>query len=350
MCSIVDVLSQMSYVVPLKARRQVPAELLAYLERVARLDCIAEVIVVDGSAHGLFADFDARRTSLIRHVAVDADLAHLANGKVAGVLTGLRVATSSKIVLADEDVRYDTETLLRVAQCLDGADLVRPQNYFEPLPWHACLDSARTLINRVTGGDWPGTFGVRRAMLLRTGGYDGNVLFENLELVRTVTAAGGREVRPLDLFVRRVPPVAAHFWSQRVRQAYDEFARPLRLLFWLSLLPVGTVLTLNVGASALALLGALSIAVAETGRRVGHGRRVFPFRASLVAPIWVLERAICVWAAVAARVTLGGVPYGGRILARAATSPRLLKSRHAASRHSSPLRGAGQRTEHRPLT
>ncbi|SNT63840.1 Iron-containing redox enzyme [Streptosporangium subroseum] len=31
-------------------------------------------------------------------------------------------------------------------------------------------------------------------------------LFENLELIRTVRAHGGREYRPLDLYVRRLPP------------------------------------------------------------------------------------------------------------------------------------------------
>ena len=100
------------------------------------------------------------------------------------------------MVIADDDVRYDEAALDAVRRLLDRAALVRPQNYFAPLPWHACLDTARTLINRVTGGDWPGTFGVRRAALERTGGYDGNVLFENLEMVRTIKAAGGVELSP----------------------------------------------------------------------------------------------------------------------------------------------------------
>ena len=38
-------------------------------------------------------------------------------------------------------------------------DLVRPQNYFEPLPWHARWDTARTLLNRGLGRDYPGTLG-----------------------------------------------------------------------------------------------------------------------------------------------------------------------------------------------
>src|SRR5918912_708810 len=84
---------------------------------------------------------------------------------------------------------------------LDSADVVRPQNYFDPFPWHACLDTARSLLNRISGGDWPGTLGVRRSRLLATHGYDGKVLFENLELVRTVKAAGGVEAVPPGFFV-----------------------------------------------------------------------------------------------------------------------------------------------------
>jgi hypothetical protein len=71
----------------------------------------------------------------------------------------------------------------------------------------------------MSGGDWPGTLGVRRSVLMRTGGHDGTAVFENLELVRTVCAAGGRELIPLYLYVARRPSTARHFLSQRVRQA-----------------------------------------------------------------------------------------------------------------------------------
>ena len=63
-------------------------------------------------------------------------------------------------------------------------------------------------------------------------------MFENLELVRTVVAAGGREATLYDLFVPRRPSTAGHFWSQRVRQAYDEIARPGRMAVQLALLPI----------------------------------------------------------------------------------------------------------------
>ena len=319
----------MTYVLPMRSAAPATAELVDYLHTIAGLEQIAELIVVDGSEEQVFSDLDARCRQPIRHVRVDRDLSALANGKVAGVLTGLRLASQEYVVIADEDVRYDTGALRALQLALDGAEIVRPQNYFQPLPWHAWLDTARTLINRATGGDWPGTFGVRRSIVQRTGGYDGNVLFENLELVRTVRAAGGRELRPLDLFVRRLPPRTHHFWSQRVRQAYDEFARPARMVGWLAVLPMTAVLIARFRRAAWGTAIAAPILVAEAGRRVGSGVRVFPAVASLAAPFWVLERAVCAWLALAARILLGGVPYRGRIMKRAATPFRTLARNHA---------------------
>ena len=326
---------KVSYILPLRARRPVSSEFVAYVTSIARFESIAEVIVVDRSGRDVFEDFETRRSRDVRHVQVDADLECLANGKVAGVLTGVRLASQEHLILADEDVRYDEHSVLEIRRRLEQHDLVAPQNYFDPLPWHACLDSARTLVNRATGGDWPGTFGVRRSAIVRLGGYDGDVLFENLELVRTLESAGGRTVSAPDLFVRRLPPSADHFWSQRIRQAYDEFARPARLVVWLSILPAAVALSMNVGVWTIGLIGAVSMLVAAAGRAIGGGRRVFPLSTVVAAPWWILERAVCAWLAVGSRLFLGGVPYGGRILSRAGTPARVLRRRYAA------LRGTG---------
>jgi hypothetical protein len=163
--------------------------------------------------------------------------------------------------------------------------------------------------------------------VLATNGYDGDVMFENLELVRTVKAAGGVETVPLDLYVRRLPPTTAHFWSQRVRQAYDELARPGRLAVWLAVLPAIAVAVAARRWVWLETLALGSIVAAEAGRRRAGGRLVFPVTASLAAPLWIAERAICVWLAVGAQLLLGGIPYRGRIVARAATPSRRLQAR-----------------------
>jgi len=241
------------------------------------------------------------------------------------------------VVIADDDVRYAAADLERTVALLDDADLVRPQNYFSPVPWHATWDSARSLINRLFGGDYPGTLAVRRSVLLSVGGYDGDVLFENLELIRTVKAIGGRVVTPLDLFVARRPPTTRKFLSQRVRQAYDDFAQPPRLALALAVVPGVVTIALRSTSPRRAvrsLAGAVSgiVAAAEIGRRRAGGRRVLPFAASLLAPFWVLERGVCSWLAVAARLRHGGCPYAGRIVCRAAHPQRVLRRRYRTRR------------------
>ena len=292
---------------------------------------VREVIVVDGSPPEVFeAHAAALRGSSVRHVPVDPDLI-TPMGKVGGVLTGLRLAVHECVVIADDDVRYTPETLARVVTLLEGYHIVRPQNYFDPLPWHARYDTARTLLNRLSGGDWPGTLGVRRSALRATDGYDGGAMFENLELVRTVRAVGGTEVVPLDLFVARRPPSARHFFSQRVRQAYDELARPLRFGLFLAMLPLATTIATCRRWAALGVAVGASVVLAEAGRRRGGGTAVFPATASLLAPAWLAERAVCAWLALGARLFLGGIPYSDYVLKLAATPSKELRRRHGAA-------------------
>jgi len=211
------------------------SEMTEYLAELAPLG--PEIIIVDGSpATVMAANADAWRAYVAFHVPPAPTEACL-NGKVAGVRTAAALATRERLVIADDDVRYDSDSLRRLLDLLHEFDLVRPQNYFDPLPWHARWDTARTLLNRSFGADFPGTLGVRRSRFVAMGGYDGDVLFENLELIRTVRADGGRIHSPLDLYVRRLPPSSAHFRGQRVRQAYDDFALPPRMALELALVP-----------------------------------------------------------------------------------------------------------------
>lgn len=301
-------------------------ELTGYLRWLGRL---VRVVVVDGSPDPLFERHAALWGEVVRHVRPDGDL-DVANGKVAGVITGMRRTRAEHVVIADDDVRYGEAELTRIDALLRTADLVRPQNYFDPLPWHARWDTARTLLNRVFGADYPGTFGVRRSIFRLMGGYDGDVLFENLELIRTVRAHGGRECRARDLYVRRLPPDPARFWSQRVRQAYDDLAQPARMAFFLSVLPALAAGMLRRRHRAVLTCAGVAAGLAEVGRRRGGGRGVFPFTAVLFAPVWILERAVCSWLALAARFLRGGVPYAGRRLRTAAHSSRRLRARSQA--------------------
>jgi len=254
--------SRDEYILPLRwADDSALAELVQYLEVLAgRIN----VTVVDGSGAGLFATHRARFPPSVRHMRPDPGTG---NGKVTAVLTAVRSSGAERLVIADDDVRYTRESLAAVVHHLDHADLVRPQNYFDVLPWHACWDTSRTLIDRALSADFPGTFAVRRAALQAA----------ELALLPTFACLTGLPRQ------RRAP----------------------------------TVLGLAVAGMALA----------EIGRRRHHGRKVFPARTAWFAPLWVMERAVCVWLALAFRLS-GGVPYSGTRLMTAAHSTGELRRRH----------------------
>ncbi|MEV1075528.1 glycosyltransferase [Micromonospora parva] len=312
----------MTYVLPLRWHSDTGlAELTDYLRW---LSDRVEVLVVDGSPPELFARHADAWAGLVRHLPPDTTGAGL-NGKVVGVRTGVRAAEHEHVVIADDDIRYDQAGLTAVHLLLDEVDLVRPQNYFDPLPWHAWWDTGRTLLNRALGADYPGTLAVRRSTFLGMGGYDPDVLFENLELIRTIRAYDRTEASPAWLYVRRLPPDAAHFRGQRVRQAYDDLAQPARLLTALAVLPA---LAAAVAARRPGLVfgaAAGTVALAEIGRRRAGGVAVFPATTALAAPLWLLERGVCGWLAVAQRFLLGGVRYGDTRIRRAAHPVRTLR-------------------------
>lgn len=309
------------YVLPLRwspeQSRHDAADLTAYLRW---LSTVCAVTVVDGSESSVFYRHAELWGPFVRHLPPDPSMS--LNGKVAGVITGVRAARWERVVVADDDVRYTSETLHAVVGGLAVADLVRPQNVFMSLPWHARWDTGRTLVNRCFGVDYPGTHALRRSTFLAMGGYHGDVLFENLELARTVTAHGGKVLDLPGVFVPRRPPTAAHFWSQRLRQAYDSLAQPGRLVAELTVAPVGVVAAVR-APRLLPLLAAVVVAVAERGRRRAGGTSVYPATAALWSLPWLLERGVCSWLALLARAG-GGIRYGGHRIRRAATPARSL--------------------------
>ena len=310
-----------SYVLPIAARVSQARALAGYLRRLSEI--MDDVIVVDGSPP---ETFDAHACSWSGHVGHLRPDFETTNGKVAGVMTGVRAARHERVIIADDDVRYRQAEIVRMLALLEEHEVVRPQNVFRPLPWHARWDTARSLLNRLGDGDWPGTLGVRRSLLLEAGGYSGEVLFENLELVRTMRAAGARESVPLDLFVTRRPPSTDHFLSQRVRQAYDEWARPGRLAAQMALLPAAIALLRKRPGGLLAGV-AFAVAAAEIGRRKGNGASGFPSTSALWAPAWLAERTVTSWMAFGTRLLFGGVRYRSTRLRHAATPPRILKAK-----------------------
>jgi hypothetical protein len=317
---------EVDYVLPIRAGSlDGVVELTQYLRWLKSV--VRRVVVVDGSDDRTFVSHAEAWGDATLHIRPDPDLT-FRNGKVNGVLTGLRRCTASKVIIGDDDIRYDHRALVAVAAALDHGDIVRPQNYFDPLPWHAQWDTARTLINRALGGDYPGTLALRPA-ILSSGGYDGNVLFENLELIRTVRARGGIELIEAGLFIRRRPPSSRHFVHQRRRQAYDSFAQPRRYAAELLLLPA-LIVSVRRARAIVAAFAVAAMVVAEYGRRRSSGRQVLAASAVLWAPVWVGERAICAWLALVSRVAYGGIKYGDVRLRIAAHSLHWLRSQQGA--------------------
>jgi CDGSH-type Zn-finger protein len=300
-----------TYVLPV--RRSTPVaddqDLTSYLAWLARR---MPVIVVDGSPPEIYAQHHQRWSHLVRHIS---PVSSAPNGKVAGVCDGVYAASTAYVVIADDDVRYDDDSLTAVVGLLSRHQAVIPQNYFQPSRWHTHWDTGRTLLNRAVGHDYAGTVALTRSDFVETGGYCGAVLFENLELARTLRAAGLSVCDAPGIYVARRPPTARQFLAQRTRQAYDSHAQPLRFLVELGLLPA--VVASRQSPGRLAALAALVFVMAEVGRRRAGGTAVWTARAPLWAPAWVLERSVTSWAALLLG-RRGGVRYHGKRLKVAA--------------------------------
>lgn len=312
---------QCTYLLPIRRTRIDRLEIAGFNEYFHMLKAAGyEVLVVDGSPGHVFrAHAHAWRESA-RHVEVDPQFRFL-NGKVNGVHTGVALAQCEKIILADDDIRYTADDVRKMCRLLDGFELVRPQNYLAPLPWWARLEGARMLINRgvLRTGDYPGTCGLRRSAMLRVGHYDGDVLFDNEELVRHFIVQGASVCHANDFFILKRPPTLGKWREQRPRQAYEDFVMRAKTLTFMAMLPLAALIALQGGGAALlvylVVLSVTSIVLAERGRR-GSARRYFPAHVPLHAPLWVLERAVSVYWALYWRLRYGGYPFGDKLLSK----------------------------------
>ena len=304
------------------------ADLREYFSMLSHAAC--EVIVIDGSAPEIFARHHRTWANACRHEPVDPRFEFL-NDKVNGVHTGVALATTEKIILADDDVRYTKLDIERVCALLDDFEVVRPQNYLVPLASSRCvsehgqdvhatlsfwarMESARMLINRATlrTADYPGTCAFRRSPMLRCGEYDGDVLFDNEELIRHFARHGARICYAIDLFICKRPPTLRKWLEQRPRQAYEDFGLRFKTLVFTSLLPIAIVLAL-IDARVL-LIFLLPIFIAFTGWLRGSARKYFPLHICLFAPLWVFERALSTYWAFYWLIARGGYPFGERVL------------------------------------
>jgi hypothetical protein len=311
-----------TYVLPFRRALFSPVEmakLARYCEGLAQIGC--DVIVVDGSPPAVFERNQEILGAICRHEPVNRSFGFL-NDKVNGIHTGVELARCENIILADDDVRYTTENVREVLRLLETNEVVRPQNFLRPLPWWAKMEAARMLINRATlrAADYPGTCAFRRATMLSAGHYDGDVLFDNEEILRHFAERECTVAYANDLFIRKRPPTFRKWIEQRPRQAYEDFGMRMKTALFFSLIPllifattlggiagfVGFVLFVSLGA----------ILIAGRGRARGQARRFVPRRCAYFAPLWIAERTLSTWWALYWLVRYGGYPFGAAILSR----------------------------------
>ena len=288
----------------------------AYFESLNGAGC--ELLVIDGSPDDAFAQHDRLWSGVCRHERVDRHYGYL-NDKVNGVHTGVALASHERIILADDDVRYSAANVDETCELLDEFEVVRPQNYLSPLPWWARIESARMLINRATlrTADYPGTCAFRRATMLRVGHYDGDVLFDNEEIIRHFARSGASICYANNLFVQKRPPTFRKWREQRPRQAYEDF--PLRTkTFIFFLIPFMLLLALSIGRflTAFVALVLISTGIALYGRARGNAAKFIPRSVPFFAPLWIIERSLSTYAALYWLVRRGGYPFGDRLLTK----------------------------------
>ena len=311
-----------SFIVPIRRVRIEPLEvkqLADYFKLLRVAGC--EVLIVDGSPKSVFEAHKISWQGFSRHVAPDPKYTYL-NGKVNGVHTGVDLASCERIILADDDIRYSVSDVKRMCGFLDRSEMVRPQNFIAPLPWWARLESARILINRgvLRAGDYPGTCGFRRTTMLRVGHYDGDVLFDNEEIVRHFALNGVRIKYALDFFILKRPPTFIKWLEQRPRQAYEDFVMRAKTAAFISVLPGTLALSFLVNVRAatflIALMSLVSIALSGGGILRNAAYRFYPITSPLFAPLWILERSISVYWALYWWTRYGGYPFGQKLLSK----------------------------------
>jgi hypothetical protein len=294
-------------------------ELAVYFATLNDAGC--DVLVIDGSSPPVFQHHDDAWHSVCRHEKVDRSFGYL-NDKVNGIHTGVRLAATEKIVLADDDIRYNAAEIERVCELLDNFDVVRPQNYLAPLPWWARMEAARMLINRATlrTGDYPGTCAFRRSAMHRVGPYDGDVLFDNEEIIRHFARAGATISYATNLFVRKRPPTFRKWIEQRPRQAYEDFGLRGKTALFLALPLVAVWIVAALGWKSffiyLLSVSISAVLLAGAGRFRGAASEFFPASVWLFAPLWILERSLSTYWALYWHFAHGGYPFGDKILSK----------------------------------
>ena len=269
--------------------------LAAYLSGMAVADC--DVVIVDGSPLPLF---ERNRRTLRwtgRHIA--ARPKHRgAGGALDPIRAAIDLGTCERVIVAGGKVRYSEEALSSMCDLLDTHEVVEPQDYFDPLPWWSSIEAGRMLVHRGVEPmpDHGATFGMRRSAMRGLRSLD-SILAPGEDHFRRLAAVGADVHSATEVFVRRLPPLFEEWIEERPRQADDDFSLPVKTAFFLALIPLALLLAAFGGVRlAGGYAGAIacgSLVLAVRGR--AGAAAFFPLRASLFAPLWVLERSVSVY-------------------------------------------------------
>ena len=269
-------------------------ELATYLSTVGVAGC--EVIILDPSPRLQF-ELNARVLRWVgKHVAVRPEHRSPA-GAIDLVRAAAALAGCEKVIVAAEDVRYTADAIGQLCDLLDVHEVVEPQDYLDPLPWWGGIEAGRILLHRgiEPQPDHGATFGFRRSAVRGLRALDAVELVE--DHARRLVAAGAEVYPATSVFVRRQPGALEDWMAGRPRAAGDDFALPMKSVFFFSLVPFMLLLTLlggvRLAGGYMSVIAFASFALAVRGRT--GAAAFFPLKACLYAPLWVFERSVSVY-------------------------------------------------------
>ena len=156
--------------------------------------------------------------------------------------------------------------------------------------------------------------------MLRVGHYDGDVLFDNEEIIRHFARKGATINYATNLFVQKRPPRFRKWIEQRPRQAYEDFGLRGKTALFFSILPIAVLVGFLAGMKGI-VLGAVALCLmasvlAVAGRRRGTAAKYFPWSICFFTPLWIFERSLSTYWALYWHLARGGYPFGDKVLSK----------------------------------
>jgi hypothetical protein len=300
-------------------------DLAGYLSTLGVAGC--EVVILDRSPRLQF-ELNARVLRWVgRHVAVGSEHRSPA-GTIDLVRAAAALAGCEKVIVAAEDVRYTAEAIGQLCDLLDVHEVVEPQDYLDPLPWWGGIEAGRILLHRgiEPQPDHGATFGFRRSAVRGLRALDVLDLVE--DHARRLVAAGAEVFPATNVFVRRQPGPLEEWMATRPRAAGDDFALPMKSVFFFSLVPFMLLLALlggvRLAGGYASVIAFASFALALRGR--SGAAAFFPLKACLFAPLWVFERSVSVYWALFRKLRGSGADPATVTVAESDTSSTLRAS------------------------